>query len=182
MTYECNECGLNCFASYPFDCNRKEKTAIKSNWKEVERMEQPELMTLQEAVHQMKEGDKFRKTDPSMPKDDSTAVCKGGLFYWESNGKEIGLMSDTLKMKGVIIPAEPVVLSAEESLKEYLSGKDVFKGEQFLFKAGFYRGEKNGQLKQWLNHKPLREAVERFVRTQNPEHPLRKELENIKPL
>lgn len=122
---------------------------------------QPELMTLQEAHKKADIGDKI--------------YFHGRLVFTKSEKYEnrpIILIEQAIEDKWHVEKAEPVVLSAEEWILNDNGCSDCktsfpeCDGCQFDAKnmvMSFNTGDQNGQLKQWLNHKPLREAVNDFM-------------------
>lgn len=68
-----------------------------------------------------------------------------------------------------VIPAEPKVLSEDEAferdeVQDMIGGNEKWNhGCEVGYRTGFQDGDKNGQLKEWLNHKELREAVSALI-------------------
>ena len=60
------------------------------------------------------------------------------------------------------IPAEPKVLTVNEALEQTRYNRNHEVAQMGAFSNGFYVGDKNGQLKEWLNHKELRKMAEDF--------------------
>jgi hypothetical protein len=125
---------------------------------------EPELMTLQEAVGKSKDNDLIKHHSVF------------GLEFMKKHHEDYKVsVFRAIGRKWQIIPAEPKVLSVDE----WEESVDL---DDYSIQGAFETGDQNGQLKQWLNHKELRERVEKFTRLQSPHHPLRITLENIKPL
>jgi hypothetical protein len=80
---------------------------------------------------------------------------------------------------------EPKVLTADESWENIDYAFSSMDLNETIYKDGFEKGDKNGQLKQWLNHKELREAVEELLThplLHNIANNVRNALNNLKPL
>ena len=119
---------------------------------------EPELMTLQEA---------FEK-----------AGNEDCIYHPEHGGAEMRIKKKNFHKNAVfgrvvfshawqIIPAEQKVLNAHDYIasQQGLKYLKSYREREIAIdwgKSGFDHGDKNGQLKEWLNHKELREAVEDF--------------------
>ena len=117
-------------------------------------------MKLQEAIIKSNPGDQIHGKGLKFIMKDN-----GALYYTtEGESQELACLMkrDFQHDDWVIIPAEPKVYCAEEIAIACLksNGKD---SDPTAFEISLItEGEKNGQLKQWLNHKELREAIERY--------------------
>lgn len=128
---------------------------------------EPEMMTLQEAFEKAKKGQRIEHpTEASFIKNDTPPPFD--LSY-----------KSAIEKKWQIIPAEPNVLSAED----YIMSKSFPYSEYNDIREAFKSGDKNGQLKQWINHKELRGAAEQFEKRYPASNdPLFKNaLKNLKP-
>ena len=135
------------------------------------RVKEPELMTLQEAYKKAGTQDVLKCNDYESRRD---FIYSASIHFKYAN-------SDQWQ----IIP-EPKVLNGEDvyasNSHEILHDLEV-EPEDFI--KIWEVADKNGQLKQWLNHKPLRNTIQFFIDSPGCEDfkpVLREALKNLKPL
>jgi hypothetical protein len=144
-----------------------------------EEIKEPELMTLQDAIFKMNPGDSFKSESDGM-----VYIMTEDKNLKEPNHKEsIPINPFTLKDQGKIIPVEPKVKSIREIYKDQFPGTPLEDGCILSFGV---KCNDNGRLWEWLNHKPLREAVETLMLRIDIHYRikdvLREPLKNLKPL
>ena len=118
----------------------------------------PEKMTLQEAIYKMSPGDIFKPTDGGF----SVLEMRKSGSLLNDRGDNLAMSADAMKTEGQIIPAGPKVLTFREWFSCFDETKNRTAKEDT--KDGFNAGDKNGQLREWLNHKELREMAENMVK------------------
>jgi len=118
-------------------------------------------MKLQDAIRQMKPGDKFRPVHGMI-----ITVDKDNIPMWAcSTPNPVKLTVDNLDLEGQIIKPEPEVLTADEWYEK--KKKDcgsctccgALHGEDMGEKGIYRQGDKNGQNKEYKRLKPLIDAV-----------------------
>jgi len=126
--------------------------------------EKSELMTLQEIFEKCNPGDTVQGKGLHLIMKDN-----GALYYKHNEAinetPALLVKHDFLKKEWKIIPAEPKVLSADEIFNNHpgwtLYDNDIISLNSF---ESIYKiVDQNGQLKQWLNHKELREVCQGFI-------------------
>ena len=112
-------------------------------------------MTLQEAVYKMSPGDTFKPIKEGL----SVMKMQKSGFLLNDKGNNLIMSADAMEIEGQIMPAEPKVLTAEEMYNKELKFHTCSTVNTLRHGEAM---DKNGQLKQWLGHKELRETVEEF--------------------
>lgn len=114
-------------------------------------------MKLQEAIVKSNPGDQIHvKGLKLIMKDD------GALYYnTKERPQELACLNRKYFQRNdwVIVSAEPNILD----FQEWWESNDITGCG--TAKPSFEAGDKNGQLKQWINHKELREAVEAVIQS-----------------
>jgi hypothetical protein len=115
---------------------------------------------LKDAIFKMKPGDKFETTKSIITRP-FTMNAKGSLV--NACGDLVNLMVNNLNLEGAIIPAEPKVLSADESF-ELWDGNSTVSNSRTIgdcYKTGFNYGKQQGRLGMYLEFKKWKEKNDR---------------------
>lgn len=120
-------------------------------------------MNLLQALEEKEKDDILRREDW----DPDVKIKETELFTFTHVGRDAGepvvfTSVDLSSDKWIIIKAEPKILTGQEWLNDTLiNQEDPLLVTNYL--ECFEAGEENGQLKEWKNHQPLREAVENLL-------------------
>lgn len=121
-------------------------------------------MKLREALERAKNGDKIKR-----------AAWEGDQHFTKdevlSHDVNVTLgVNDAISNDWKVIKAEPKVLTPDEVIKKVLLCEPHTITRQMMtihvsyFELLAHEAHQNGQLKEWLNHKELREAAENMVK------------------
>ncbi len=138
-------------------------------------------MRFNEASIKMKIGDIFKPDGEYTP----VGLKKSGFYQATAHNLKTSFTQEYMNLEGQIIPAEPKVFSAVEIAKACLKSNGRGINPSAFEISLITEGDKNGQLREWLKHTELREAVEecnnQFGDKESREQ-MMKALKNIKPL
>ena len=123
-----------------------------TTFKASDMQQEAELMTLQEALHKMKPGDKFQPLSNSYF---TMEMSLNKIIVRSDKGEDgiIGMSLGNLGIKGKIIPAEPKVFN----YSDWVNSPKI-RGIKPNHRQAYEAGAEG----QWLNHKELMEAVEAY--------------------